>query len=249
MKFASRVLAIAALACAVAAPAGADSWARPVVREVFSDWATERPGVLRIQRADRIGARRDTTGGMELRFQGAGGFLQVAQNVVTVELSEHHFTPEEIRFKAGQAVSVSLWADPSSAFPGRVREIASWELRQKYFLDEDFGGAVVPGKRNVLTTTAMFSGIAFLTEARRWSPLVSELRIRAGENTDGEWQLDIDHVHGRINSSTTLRLLDPEEVGTPQRLTETNGDREGGGVAAVPLDHSEDEWRDSKQSG
>ncbi|MEU4619458.1 hypothetical protein AB0G04_05700 [Actinoplanes sp. NPDC023801] len=27
-----------------------------VVREVFSDWATERPGVLRIQRADRIGA-------------------------------------------------------------------------------------------------------------------------------------------------------------------------------------------------
>ncbi|SDT51566.1 hypothetical protein [Actinoplanes derwentensis] len=27
-----------------------------VVREVFSDWATERPGMIRIQRADRIGA-------------------------------------------------------------------------------------------------------------------------------------------------------------------------------------------------
>jgi LPS-assembly protein len=87
---------------------------------------------------------------------------------------------------------------------GRVREIASWELRQQYFLDEDFGGAVVPGKRNVLTTTAMFSGIAFLTEPRRWSPLVSELRVRAGENADGEWQLDIDHVHGRLNSSTAF---------------------------------------------
>lgn len=31
-----------------------------------------------------------------------------AQNVVTVELSEHHFTPEEIRFKAGQAYKVEL---------------------------------------------------------------------------------------------------------------------------------------------
>jgi LPS-assembly protein len=56
----------------------------------------------------------------------------------------------------------------------------------------------------VLTTTAMFSGIAFLTEPRRWSPLVSELRVRAGENADGEWQLDIDHVHGRLNSSTAF---------------------------------------------
>jgi LPS-assembly protein len=109
------------------------------------------------------------------------------------------------REETGQ--SSSRPATPLCSFDeerGRVREIASWELRQKYFLDEDFGGAVVPGKRNVLTTTAMFSGIAFLTEARRWSPLVSELRIRAGENTDGEWQLDIDHVHGRINSSTTF---------------------------------------------
>jgi len=28
------------------------------------------------------------------------------------------------RFKAGQAVSISLWADPSTVFPGRVREVA-----------------------------------------------------------------------------------------------------------------------------
>ena len=87
---------------------------------------------------------------------------------------------------------------------GRVREVLSWELRQQYFLDEDFGGAVIAGKRNVLTTSAMFTGIAFLTEARRWSPLVSELRVRAGENADAEWQLDIDHVHGRLNSSTAF---------------------------------------------
>ena len=38
--------------------------------------------------------------------------------------------------------------------------------RSKYFLDPTFGGALVPGQRNVFTTTADFTGIAFLTEAR-----------------------------------------------------------------------------------
>ena len=45
----------------------------------------------------------------------------------------------------------------------RVREVVTWELGQKYFLDPTFGGALVPGQRNVFTTTADFTGIAFLT--------------------------------------------------------------------------------------
>ena len=46
----------------------------------------------------------------------------------------------------------------------QVREIITWELAQKYFLDPTFGGALVPGQSNVFTTTADFTGIAFLNE-------------------------------------------------------------------------------------
>jgi len=81
-----------------------------------------------------------------------------------------------------------------------TREIITWEVAQKYFLDPNFGGAVVNGRRNVLTTTAEFTGIAFLTEPRQFSPILSRLRARSG-SADVEWQLDYDPRKGRINSS------------------------------------------------
>jgi LPS-assembly protein len=62
----------------------------------------------------------------------------------------------------------------------------------------------VNGKRNVLTTTADFTGIAFLTEPRRFSPLQSKLRMRTTPNVDATWQLDYDTKKGRINSSTAF---------------------------------------------
>ena len=94
--------------------------------------------------------------------------------------------------------------DPNAENPGSSREILSWELAQKYFINDQFGGAVVNGKRNVFTTTVEFAGIAFLTEPRRLSPLVSRLRIHPTPKTDVQWQLDFDFKEGRINSSTTL---------------------------------------------
>ncbi len=84
------------------------------------------------------------------------------------------------------------------------REIVSWELKQKYFFDPFFGGAVVPGKRNVFTTTADFAGIAFLTEPRRFSPIVSRLRILPATDLDAQWELDYDTINGRVNASTTF---------------------------------------------
>jgi LPS-assembly protein len=77
-------------------------------------------------------------------------------------------------------------------------------LAQKYFFLDDFGGAVVNGRRNVLTTTASFAGIAFLTEPRRFSPLLSRLRVRTGPNLDAEWHFDYDIKKGRVNASTAL---------------------------------------------
>jgi LPS-assembly protein len=85
-----------------------------------------------------------------------------------------------------------------------VREIATWEITQKYFLDPTFGGALVPGSRNVFTTTADLTGIAFVTEPRHLSPLVSRLRVETSEHTDTEWDLDYDFQLGRMNASTLL---------------------------------------------
>ncbi len=97
----------------------------------------------------------------------------------------------------------TLESIPCSAQP-QVREIVTWELAQKYFLDPDFDGAVVNGRRNVLATTADFSGIAFLTGPRHLSPIISRLRVRTSSQADAEWDIDYDFQKGRVNASTAL---------------------------------------------
>jgi LPS-assembly protein len=91
---------------------------------------------------------------------------------------------------------------PTPCVPAGADEFVSWEVKMKYFADPTFGGAVVNGTRNVFTTTANFTGIAFVTDPRLFSPVVSRFRIRTSGNSDLEWQLDYDTKKGRINSST-----------------------------------------------
>jgi LPS-assembly protein len=86
----------------------------------------------------------------------------------------------------------------------KVREIVTWELAQKYFLDPTFGGALVPGQINVFATTVDFTGIAFLTDARRLSPLISRLRFQPTNRTEAEWDIDYDFRQSRINASTAF---------------------------------------------
>jgi LPS-assembly protein len=92
-----------------------------------------------------------------------------------------------------------------SCSPGpETREVATWEVTQKYFLDPNFGGALVAGQRNVFTTTEDLTGIAFATEPRHLSPLVSRLRAATSSRTDTEWDIDYDFQLSRINASTLL---------------------------------------------
>jgi LPS-assembly protein len=92
---------------------------------------------------------------------------------------------------------------PCTPGPG-AREVATWEITQKYFLDPTFGGALVAGQRNVFTTTEDLTGIAFATQPRHLSPLVSRLRIATTDHTDTEWDSDYDFQLGRVNASTLL---------------------------------------------
>jgi LPS-assembly protein len=84
------------------------------------------------------------------------------------------------------------------------REWISWKLAQKYFFNENFGGAVVNGRRNIFDTTLNFSGIAFLTEPRAISPLISRLRVRTSANLDVEWDFDLDTGAKKFTSNNVL---------------------------------------------
>ena len=88
----------------------------------------------------------------------------------------------------------------------RSRELISWRLTQKYFFDETFGGAVLANGRreSIFRTTLNFSGIAFLTEPRAISPLVSRLRVRTSEHMDVEWDFDLDTGAKKFTSNNLL---------------------------------------------
>jgi LPS-assembly protein len=107
--------------------------------------------------------------------------------------------PNRIPWERGQHTAQPPCPDQPAA-----REIVTWELGQKYFLDPTFGGALVPGKSNLLTSTVDLTGIAFLTEPRHLSPLISRLRVSTGTRSDLEWDMDYDFQAGRINMSTAL---------------------------------------------
>jgi LPS-assembly protein len=84
------------------------------------------------------------------------------------------------------------------------REWMSWRLTQKYFFNPTFGGAVIPGRRNIFETTLNLSGIAFLTEPREISPLISRLRMHPSQKVDFEWDFDLDTGAKKFTSNNVL---------------------------------------------
>jgi LPS-assembly protein len=86
----------------------------------------------------------------------------------------------------------------------RQQEWFSWRLAQTHYFDQTFGGAVIAGRRNVFTSTINFSGIAFLTEPRSISPLISRMRFRTSSHTDVEWDFDLDTGAKKFTSSNVF---------------------------------------------
>jgi LPS-assembly protein len=83
---------------------------------------------------------------------------------------------------------------------GNVNEELSWEVAQSRYFDPTFGGAAVPGQRNVVTGTAELDGFAFMNGPRNYSPVVSTLRFQHVVGV--EWRLDYDPLVGHVSSST-----------------------------------------------
>lgn len=86
---------------------------------------------------------------------------------------------------------------------GIVREALSWEISQARYFDPTFGGAVIPGRRNIVESATELTGFAFLDGPRRYSPIVSVLRYQ--QRFGAEWRADYDPAQHRfVNSGFSL---------------------------------------------
>jgi LPS-assembly protein len=99
------------------------------------------------------------------------------------------------------SITNRLW---TKSRDGVVRDWMSWEIRQRRFLDPEFGGAIVNGQRNVFLSSTELTAYAFLDQARHYSPIVNVLRSQPLPRLGVEWRGDYDPLRGRLtNSSVT----------------------------------------------
>ena len=83
-----------------------------------------------------------------------------------------------------------------------VVEIFTWELSAARYFDPTFGGAIVPGQRNVLAAQLDLTGFTFLDGPRNYSPIISSLRVQPKWNISFEWQSDYDPAQHSFVFST-----------------------------------------------
>jgi len=79
--------------------------------------------------------------------------------------------------------------------------VLTWQLFQRRYFDPTFGGALVPGARNVFLSTIEVSAFPFLDLPRTTSPIVSLLRTSPRPGIGFQWQADYDPGHGGLADS------------------------------------------------
>jgi LPS-assembly protein len=87
---------------------------------------------------------------------------------------------------------------------GGTRESLRWRITQRHYFDSTFGGVIVNGFRNVLDSTLDFSGVAFLTDRREESPILSQMKLSATDHIDLEWDINYDTHAGKFTQSNTF---------------------------------------------
>ena len=145
----------------------------------------------------------------ELTYRFVGGIGAKAQNVLFIDTTDIATNTNEVGYSLTQRLYLRPIAprrcapedvEPSGECPQKPREWASWQIAQTFFMDPNFGGALIPSRRNVFDSTLDLTGIAFLTSARNLSPVTSRMRFEGVENLRIEWDLDYDPIGGRLDS-------------------------------------------------
>lgn len=87
---------------------------------------------------------------------------------------------------------------------GGTRETLRWRIVERTYFDDSFSNVLSIGRRNVLDNTLDLSGVAFLTEKRSVSPIVSEMKLSATDHFDVEWDMNYDTHAGKFTQSNTF---------------------------------------------
>jgi LPS-assembly protein len=88
-------------------------------------------------------------------------------------------------------------------------DFLSWKIVQKHYFDPTFGGAIVPGQRNVFQALDSITPFAFAAGLRNWSPIVSDIKLTPGGPYDAESIIEYDPQLGKINTIGTLLKVKP----------------------------------------
>jgi len=81
---------------------------------------------------------------------------------------------------------------------GQAEEFLTWRLAAKYYFDPTFGGALVPGQRNVFAALDDVTPFAFADQPRRWSPIVSNIKMNYSARYDIQLETDYDFLPNRL---------------------------------------------------
>ncbi len=146
----------------------------------------------------------------EITYRYVSGIGDQQRNVLLVDSTDIATNTNEV----GYSLTQRLYLRPSGnqpcakkdeaspdGCPAKPREWASWQIAQKFFIDPDFGGALISNRRNVFDATLDLSGVAFLVSPRNLSPVISRLRFEAIDNLRIQWDLDYDSKAGRMGAN------------------------------------------------
>ena len=92
---------------------------------------------------------------------------------------------------------------------GSAEQFIYWRIAQKYYLDPTFGGALVPGQRNVFAALTSVTPFAFADAPRRWSPIVSDFKITPGGLYDFGVLGNFDPVNGHVTALGIVANIAP----------------------------------------
>ena len=145
----------------------------------------------------------------ELTYRYVGGIGRQARDVLLFDTADIVTDTNEAGFSLTQRLYLRPLTEKDCApedkdiegnCPAKPREWASWQIAQKFFIEPNFDGALIPGRRNVFESSLDLMAATFLTSPRNISPLVSRLRINAINNLRIQWDLDYDPKRGAMDA-------------------------------------------------
>lgn len=91
---------------------------------------------------------------------------------------------------------------PTSDGGFTTSEFLSIRIGQKYFFDPTFGGALVPGQRNVFFPLNTLTAFAFEDAYRRFSPIITRIRFTPARRYEADFRMDYDQQAHKVRAAS-----------------------------------------------